>query len=59
MLFISHDIALVAHMSDRIAVMQSGRFVETGTAADVVERAQHPYTRALLAARPHKPKARA
>jgi len=57
MLFISHDIALVAHMSDRIAVMQSGRFVETGASADMVERAQHPYTRSLLAARPHRPQA--
>ena len=56
MLFISHDISLVAHMSDRIAVMQSGQFVESATAADIVERAQHPYTRSLLAARPHRPK---
>lgn len=55
MLFISHDIGLVAHMSDNIAVMQSGHFVEMGPAADVVERAQHAYTRALLDARPHKP----
>ena len=59
MLFISHDIALVAHMSDHIAVMQSGRFVETGVAADVVGRARHAYTRALLEARPHKPMAQA
>jgi ABC-type oligopeptide transport system ATPase subunit len=55
MLFISHDIGLVAHMSDHIAVMQSGHFVEMGPATDVVGRAQHPYTRSLLAARPHKP----
>ena len=55
MLFISHDISLVAHMSDRIAVMQSGQFVESAAAADIVERAQHPYTRTLLAARPHRP----
>ncbi len=57
MLFISHDISLVAHMSDRIAVMQSGRFVETGPAAEVIARPQHPYTRSLLAARPHRPTA--
>ena len=55
MLFISHDISLVAHMSDRIAVMQSGRFVETGAAAAVIAHPQHPYTRSLLAARPHRP----
>ena len=54
MLFISHDISLVAHMSDRIAVMQSGRFVESAAAADILERAEHPYTRTLLAARPHR-----
>ena len=57
MLFISHDISLVAHMSDRIAVMQAGRFVETGAAAAVIARPQHPYTRSLLAARPHRPAA--
>ena len=55
MLFISHDISLVAHMSDRIAVMQSGRFVETGATADVIARPQHPYTLSLLAARPQRP----
>ena len=55
MLFISHDISLVAHMSDRIAVMQSGKFVETGPTAEVIAGAQHPYTQTLLAARPHKP----
>lgn len=54
MLFISHDIALVAHMSDNIAVMQSGRFVETGAAAEVIASPQHAYTRRLLAARPHR-----
>ena len=53
MLFISHDITLVAHMSDRIAVMQSGRFVETGPSADVIAHPSDPYTRSLLAARPH------
>ena len=57
MLFISHDISLVAHMSDRIAVMQSGRFVETGATAVVIASPQHPYTRSLLAARPHRPAA--
>ena len=55
MLFISHDISLVAHMSDRIAVMQSGKFVETGPTTQIIGGAQHPYTQMLLAARPHKP----
>lgn len=55
MLFISHDISLVAHMSDRIAVMQNGVFVETGAAQELVAQPQHPYTRSLLAARPHRP----
>ena len=59
MLFISHDISLVAHMSDRIAVMQSGRFVETGATAAVIAAPQHDYTRSLLAARPHRPAASA
>jgi ABC-type oligopeptide transport system ATPase subunit len=54
MLFISHDITLVAHMSDRIAVMQSGRFVEAGPTDQVIERAANPYTRSLLAARAHR-----
>ena len=55
MLFISHDIALVAHMSDRMAVMQQGVFVESGTPQALMAQAQHPYTRSLLAARPHRP----
>ena len=55
MLFISHDISLVGHMSDRIAVMQAGLFVETGAAETVIANPQHPYTRSLLAARPHRP----
>jgi ABC-type oligopeptide transport system ATPase subunit len=57
MLFISHDIALVAHMSDRVAVMKSGKFVETGRATEILGRAAHPYTQALLAARPRRPQA--
>jgi ABC-type oligopeptide transport system ATPase subunit len=57
MLFISHDISLVAHMSDQIAVMQAGKFVETGAAQQVIAHPQHPYTRSLLAARPHRPAA--
>ncbi|MFL6130283.1 MAG: ATP-binding cassette domain-containing protein [Mycobacteriales bacterium] len=51
-LFISHDLAVVRHISDRVAVLYRGRVVETGTATEVCERPQHPYTRALLAAAP-------
>ncbi len=51
-LFISHDLAVVRHAADRVAVMYLGRFVETGPVAEVLEHARHPYTRALLAAVP-------
>jgi oligopeptide/dipeptide ABC transporter ATP-binding protein len=51
-LFISHDLAVVARVSDRIAVMYFGRIVEVGGAADVVSRPLHPYTAALLSAAP-------
>ena len=48
-LFISHDLAVVAQLSDRIAVMYRGRICEIGTAADVLAPPHHPYTRMLLA----------
>ncbi|MBL8806682.1 MAG: ATP-binding cassette domain-containing protein [Rhodospirillales bacterium] len=48
MLFISHDLGVVRHVSDRIAIMYLGRIVEIGTARSVFERPRHPYTRALL-----------
>ncbi len=52
LLFISHDLAAVRHVSDRIAVMYLGRVVEVGPARQVTSDPQHPYTRALLTAVP-------
>ncbi len=52
MLFIAHDLSVVKHISDRIAVMHQGRIVELGLALDIMERPQHPYTKTLLAAIP-------
>ena len=51
-LFITHDISVVRHIADRIAVMNGGQIVEIGTADDVLDRPRHPYTRELLAAVP-------
>ncbi len=52
LIFISHDLSVVKHISDRIAVMYKGKIVEMGDALDVMERPQHDYTRTLLAAIP-------
>jgi len=51
-LFISHDLAVIRHVSDRVAVLYRGRLMEAGLVADVCDRPAHPYTRALLAAAP-------
>jgi peptide/nickel transport system ATP-binding protein len=51
-LFISHDLSVVEHVSDRLLVMYLGRIVESGRSEDIWERPAHPYTRALLAAAP-------
>jgi oligopeptide/dipeptide ABC transporter ATP-binding protein len=51
-LFIAHDLALVRHVSERIAVMYLGRVVEEGPAGEVYSRPKHPYTEALLSAIP-------
>jgi peptide/nickel transport system ATP-binding protein len=51
-IFISHDLGLVADIADRIAVMYKGRIVEINNASEIYNNPQHPYTKALLACRP-------
>ncbi len=47
-LFISHDLGVVEHLSDRVVIMYLGRFVETAATEDLFQRPNHPYTQALL-----------
>ncbi len=51
-LWITHDLGVVAEMCDRVAVMYAGRVVETGSVLDIFDRPAHPYTRGLLTSRP-------
>ncbi|MBI5865528.1 MAG: ATP-binding cassette domain-containing protein [Planctomycetes bacterium] len=54
-LFIAHNLSVMRHFCDEIAVMYLGRIVESGPTADVIEHPIHPYTRALLSAAPRVP----
>ncbi|MFZ6769618.1 ABC transporter ATP-binding protein [Undibacterium sp. Di26W] len=51
-LFISHDLGVVRHVSDRVAIMYLGRIVESAATAEIFGHANHPYTQALLASAP-------
>ncbi len=53
-LYVTHDLSLLRHLADRVAVMYLGRIVEMGSAEEVLTRPLHPYTQALIAATPGK-----
>ena len=52
MIFVTHDLNLVAEIADRVAVMYCGQVVEEGAVDEVLDRPRHPYTRALMACMP-------
>jgi peptide/nickel transport system ATP-binding protein len=52
-LFVTHDVGVAVEISDRIAVMYAGRFVETGPVRAIIHEPQHPYTKGLLASTVH------
>ena len=53
MIFIAHQLSVIAQLSDRVAIMYLGRIVETGPTAEIFRNPRHPYTSALLQAHPH------
>jgi peptide/nickel transport system ATP-binding protein len=52
MIFITHDLGIIAEIADQVAVMYQGQIVETGSVWDIFAQPQHPYTKGLLACRP-------
>jgi peptide/nickel transport system ATP-binding protein len=54
LLLITHDLGVVAHMADRVAVMYAGRIVEAGDVVSVIREPRHPYTRGLLSCLPKR-----
>jgi peptide/nickel transport system ATP-binding protein len=52
MMFITHDLGIIAEIADQVAVMYQGQIVETGSVWDIFAQPQHPYTKGLLACRP-------
>jgi peptide/nickel transport system ATP-binding protein len=51
--FVTHDVGVAAEVSDRVAVMYAGQFVETGSVREILRNARHPYTQGLLASTVH------